>query len=394
MPLAEAKLAAAAAQKKSHARLLPLSSLFFLDLADVHSNQCSTPFTIILAGAANRAGVVYRDRKNVALCAHYTPLSLCNFAAKIPPRTTNRGYRAADWKLDAPEWKGRMRLVTKGKECIMKLEDKVSGELFAKCPIDKYPGIAVEAVVDSSRYFVIRLQDDSGRAAFIGIGFADRGDSFDLNVALQDHFKWLEKSEELEKGGSDPSHPQLDLSFKEGQTIKINMNIGKSGSSKSKPRSSSSSTGGGLGLLPPPPGGVKLPPPASSSSQLSNSGLRPPPSSPATGQAAAAEGASGNGHSSASSTPSPAPQQQPAPIGGGVANLLDLSPPKEMPLLSGDGLGGGAVPAASAAAAASVDPWGDFASAPAAPSATTAGQPPASNTLSQQPPSQGAWIQF
>ena len=28
-----------------------------------------------------------------------------------------------------------------------------------------------------------------GRNAFIGIGFADRGDAFDLNVALQDHFK-------------------------------------------------------------------------------------------------------------------------------------------------------------------------------------------------------------
>ncbi|GBN03548.1 Adaptin ear-binding coat-associated protein 1 [Araneus ventricosus] len=82
-----------------------------------------------------------------------------------------------------------MRIVSKGKKCFIKLEDKNSGELFAKAPIDKYPGIAIEPVTDSSRYFVLRIEDDNGRAAFIGIGFADRGDSFDLNVSLQEHFK-------------------------------------------------------------------------------------------------------------------------------------------------------------------------------------------------------------
>jgi adaptin ear-binding coat-associated protein 1/2 len=55
-----------------------------------------------------------------------------------------------------------MRLVCKGEELIMKLEDKTSGELFAKCPIDKYPGVALESVTDSSRYFVVRIQDDNG----------------------------------------------------------------------------------------------------------------------------------------------------------------------------------------------------------------------------------------
>lgn len=138
--------------------------------------------------------------------------------------------RAADWNLAVPDWTGRMRLVSKGAECILKLEDKISGELFAKCPVDQYPGIAIEAVSDSSRYFVIRIQDDSGRAAFIGVGFADRSDSFDLNVALQDHFKWVKQSKEIEKekegDAEEAAKPRLDLSFKAGETIKINMKIG------------------------------------------------------------------------------------------------------------------------------------------------------------------------
>lgn len=70
--------------------------------------------------------------------------------------------RAADWNLAEPTWTGRMRLVAKGNEVAIKLEDKNTGELFAKCPVDTYPGIAIEAVNDSSRYFVLRVQDDSG----------------------------------------------------------------------------------------------------------------------------------------------------------------------------------------------------------------------------------------
>ncbi|NP_001134979.1 Adaptin ear-binding coat-associated protein 1 [Salmo salar] len=108
---------------------------------------------------------------------------------RIPPRASNRGVRAADWKLDAPDWTGRMRVTARGKVAFIKLEDKISGELFAQAPVDEYPGIAIETVSDSSRYFVLRIQDESGRSAFIGIGFGDRGDSFDFNVALQDHFK-------------------------------------------------------------------------------------------------------------------------------------------------------------------------------------------------------------
>ncbi|KAJ7999079.1 hypothetical protein DPEC_G00211690 [Dallia pectoralis] len=188
---------------------------------------------------------------------------------KIPPRATNRGYRAADWKLDEPAWTGRMKIVAIGKLVYIRLEDKNSGELFAQASVDQYPGCAVEAVTDSSRYFVVRIEDGSGRHAFIGLGFADRGDSFDFNVALQDHFKWVKQEGELAKQEASQSNtPKLDLGFKEGQTIKISIgNIKKKdAAAKARPM--------GSGLLPPPmakgavhvapPGGQQDHPPAQS----------------------------------------------------------------------------------------------------------------------------------
>lgn len=152
-----------------------------------------------------------------------------------------------------------MRVIAKGQQCIIKLEDKSSGELFAQCPVEKYPGVDVEAVSDSSRYFVIKIVSETGRSAFIGIGFADRGDSFDLNVALQDHFKTIEKEKEAQLTSEDAG-PKLDLKFKEGETIKVNLNISKK-TSTSRPKVKST---GGLG-------GILLPPPPSASSRLTES---------------------------------------------------------------------------------------------------------------------------
>lgn len=39
---------------------------------------------------------------------------------------------------------------------------------------------SVDAVLDSSRYFVIRLENQ-GKKAYIGMGFAERSDSFDFS---------------------------------------------------------------------------------------------------------------------------------------------------------------------------------------------------------------------
>uniref|UniRef100_A0A7N5KFT3 NECAP endocytosis associated 2 n=1 Tax=Ailuropoda melanoleuca TaxID=9646 RepID=A0A7N5KFT3_AILME len=141
----------------------------------------------------------------------------------------------------------------------------VTGELFAQAPVDQFPGTAVESVTDSSRYFVIRIEDGNGRRAFIGIGFGDRGDAFDFNVALQDHFKWVKQQCEFAKQAQNPDQgPKLDLGFKDGQTIKLNIaNMKKKEGAAGTPRARPASTGG-LSLLPPPPGGktsTLIPPP-------------------------------------------------------------------------------------------------------------------------------------
>ncbi|NWY48932.1 NECP2 protein, partial [Sylvia atricapilla] len=209
--------------------------------------------------------------------------------------------RAAEWQLDQPAWSGRLRITAKGSTAFIKLEDKTSGEggvpglrgeqrcgaspgvtprrscfpgeLFAQAPVEQFPGIAVEGVTDSSRYFVIRIEDGNGRRAFIGVGFVDRGDAFDFNVALQDHFKWVRQQSELARQAQDLEQgPKLDLGFKEGQTIKLsiaNMKKKEGGTGSTRPRPAGP---GGLSLLPPPPGGKsgsgERPAPLSTPAQL------------------------------------------------------------------------------------------------------------------------------
>ena len=51
---------------------------------------------------------------------------------RLPPRTTVRGYRAADWGLDKPAWTGRMRVTAKGKAVSIKVINP--NNLFANQP--------------------------------------------------------------------------------------------------------------------------------------------------------------------------------------------------------------------------------------------------------------------
>ncbi|CAF0814519.1 unnamed protein product [Adineta ricciae] len=203
----------------------------------------------------------------------------------IPPRqSTTRKHRAADWKLDSPNFICRLKVITKGEKCLIRLEDRNTGAHFATCPVESYPSIAVENVEDSTRYFVIRVQNDNGQQAFLGIGFNDRSDSFDFNVALQDHFKYLKQAKQIEQEAqqtaSNPSQaqqPKLDLSFKEGQTIKINLKSSLPGDEHAKKPNKNTNDSFVPGILPPPPGSSipKLTPPPGSTIPK----FAPPPSS-------------------------------------------------------------------------------------------------------------------
>lgn len=53
---------------------------------------------------------------------------------------SNEFRRAANWNLSEPLWTGRMKLVAKGINVNLKLEDKNTGALYANCPVETYPG--------------------------------------------------------------------------------------------------------------------------------------------------------------------------------------------------------------------------------------------------------------
>lgn len=189
---------------------------------------------------------------------------------KIPPLKKNEGHRAQEWgDLGSPLWKGRLRIIERKSGVAIQFEDVNTGELFAKAEYDPAKP-SVEAVLDSSRYFVVRVED-AGKRAYIGMGFLERSDSFDFNVALQDYTKRWRNMQNPETPESEkpsphvPAGPKKDYSLKDGQTFSISIpgrakanNTTGSTSDLLGSGSAASSSGGGLGvpLLPPPPPGA------------------------------------------------------------------------------------------------------------------------------------------
>lgn len=216
----------------------------------------------------------------------------------IPPLTSNKGYVAASWTADNNKrliFTARLRVLetatpTANDDEIVKadilLEDPSNGQLFAAAPYTVM-GV-VEQVLDSSRFFAIRVEGEGGRKAVLGIGFEERGEAFDFSVALQEVRKTLGIVDHAQSGGKKPQKAaekvpeKRDFSLKEGETIKVNIGTKGIGRRLHEKTDAGGQSHGGFSL-PPPPGGSLLPPPPSanevkSRKRLSQVFLPPTPS--------------------------------------------------------------------------------------------------------------------
>ncbi|MCJ1405589.1 hypothetical protein MMC11_008817 [Xylographa trunciseda] len=215
----------------------------------------------------------------------------------IPPLTSTKGYLAASWTTPSVHQfpPCRLRIVetalplptsqtspttTTASESLtttLLLEDPSTGDLFAACPYTS--PASIEPVLDSSRFFAVRVVGDGGRKAVLGIGFEERSEAFDFGVALQEVRKVLGMEGGAGKGGAAVGEPpagrrkgagkenvaakteegaKRDWSLKEGESIHVD--VGRRGRERAEDGRGvgwiappSAGAGGGVGFLSPPP---------------------------------------------------------------------------------------------------------------------------------------------
>jgi hypothetical protein len=154
-------------------------------------------------------------------------------------------------------------------KCDILLEDPSNGQLFAGAPYTA-PGV-VEQVLDSSRFFAVRVQGEGGMKAVLGVGFEERSEAFDFSVALQEVRRTLGIEDNGKAGGkkADQTKEKLvekkDFSLKEGETITVSIG-GRGMGRRQQAKSEESAALGGFSIPPPPASsGSFLPPPPSAS---------------------------------------------------------------------------------------------------------------------------------
>ncbi|KAI1503826.1 hypothetical protein F5X99DRAFT_373525 [Biscogniauxia marginata] len=203
----------------------------------------------------------------------------------VPPTMPGKGYVAASWTADGDNrqiFTARLRVIEtavtlpSGDEQVktdIVLEDSSNGQLFAAAPYTAQA--VVEPVSDSSRFFALRVQDEAGRKATLGIGFEERSEAFDFSVSLQEAQKMLGWAKDGPAGKKPAierkdSAEKRDLSLKEGETITVNL-PGRFGRRKTETSVSPDTTV---------PSSFSLPPPPPPYSPTRGTGILPPPPGP------------------------------------------------------------------------------------------------------------------
>jgi len=146
------------------------------------------------------------------------------FVYRIPPCRTSGGHRADDWNLANPQATCSLIVLRRDSALLIRLlaeQPKKGGppgaqehHLFAQCKVQldmssnsldsgrstptQHPkpkmDYWVEPVVDSSRYFAIRISDESsGREAHVGMGFRERNDALNFKMSLQEYENTMRK---------------------------------------------------------------------------------------------------------------------------------------------------------------------------------------------------------
>ncbi|CAI5953734.1 unnamed protein product [Closterium sp. NIES-65] len=192
-----------------------------------------------------------------------------------PPRSPHS--QADEWDINRWAWEGAISVVSRGDHCSIRLLDAASGDLFAHAPVRPNHPLPLEAVIDSSRFFVLRIEDSSPpppstasaasassassskagkpaaaaapvvRHAFIGLGFRERTAAYDFQAAVYDHVKYVHKQQEARRmGQAFESRPAADYRLKEGQKLHLDIKT----PARAKPSTA------GLPLSPTTPGNV------------------------------------------------------------------------------------------------------------------------------------------
>mmetsp|Transcript_1652 Transcript_1652/g.3019 ORF Transcript_1652/g.3019 Transcript_1652/m.3019 type:complete len:282 (+) Transcript_1652:134-979(+) len=219
------------------------------------------------------------------------------FVYKVPPMATSGGFRAEDWNLANPLATCSLLVKRVDNSLYVQLFKEIpkpdgpvgatEETLFAQCKICLHStnsGVSlnmdywVDTVVDSSRYFVLRISDEKiGREAHIGIGFRERNDALNFKMSLDDYQKAMKRealfSEKIDTvGGNDEPDSGSSVgnsksiiqdggrkfpTLKEGEKIHINIK-GREGKSNKSRAFSTPKSGSQLLLKKPPPAGSVL----------------------------------------------------------------------------------------------------------------------------------------